>query len=58
MNNRCFICNIDRYTFDRYGGGFEKHIESDHSLWNYLYYIVHLQTKDPTDYSGVESYVA
>ena len=55
--NKCFICNIDRYVFDRYAEGFEHHIEQDHNLWNYLFYILYLKSKDPTEFTGVESYV-
>ena len=25
--NVCFVCNISRFTFDREGNGFEKHIK-------------------------------
>eukprot|EP00753_Platysulcus_tardus_P010959 PLAT3172.1.p1 GENE.PLAT3172.1~~PLAT3172.1.p1 ORF type:complete len:3198 (-),score=1828.26 PLAT3172.1:113-9706(-) len=58
MKDRCFICNIDRYTFDRQGNGFDFHIKNDHNMWQFLYYIVHVQLKDPTEYTGLESYVA
>jgi hypothetical protein len=34
LNNYCFVCSIDRQTFDRYGQGFEKHYKNDHYLWN------------------------
>ena len=27
-------------------------------MWFYVYYIVHLQCKNTTEYSGIESYVA
>jgi hypothetical protein len=26
IENKCYICNIERHEFDRYGSGFEKHI--------------------------------
>lgn len=55
--NRCYIWNIDRYVFDQDGKGFEDHCKNDHNMWNYIFYIVHLQTKDPTEFNGVESYV-
>ena len=29
----------------------------DHNLWAYVFYIVHLQSKDSTDYTGIESIV-
>lgn len=32
---------------------FEKHI-AKHDLWNYLYYILNLEEKDPTDFTGIE----
>ncbi len=31
---------------------FEKHI-AKHDLWNYLYYILNLQEKDSTDFTGI-----
>ena len=39
--NTCFICNIDRYTFDRSGVvSFEFHIKKQHNMWEYLAYMV------------------
>jgi len=45
--------------FERGGkqGGFMRHIEKDHNLWSYVYYIVHLSSKNSSDYDGIESYV-
>lgn len=34
-----------------------KHIEKDHKLWFYAFYMVHLHTMDISDHNGVESYV-
>lgn len=57
--NMCFICNFERYIFDKETeGGFNRHIDKDHNLWFYVYYIVHLQQKDPTEYTGIESFVS
>lgn len=58
MKNICYICNLDRYTFDRNADGFENHIERDHHLWNYIYFMYHLRKKDVTDYNGIESFVS
>merc|ERR1711871_797046 len=58
MKTTCFICSIDRYTFDRQGTPFDIHIKQEHNMWKYLYYLVYLKTKDETEYSGLESYVA
>jgi len=58
MKNTCFICNIDRQTFDRDSEhGFSHHIMLEHNLWMYVFFIIHLKAKDKTDYDGTESYV-
>lgn len=58
IKNKCYICNFSRFVFDKEAeGGFYRHVHADHRLWNYVYYIVHLQSKDSTDYTGIESYV-
>lgn len=57
-NNICFICSLDRYLFDKNADGFENHIRRDHNLWNYLYFMYILKRKDPTEFNGIESYVA
>lgn len=56
-NNVCFICSIDRYEFDRNGDGFEKHIERDHNVFNYLYYKIYINNKPTTEYNGTESMI-
>ena len=56
--NVCFICNQNRFIFDKLcEGGFDKHVSKDHNLWCYVFYIVHLVSKDPTEMTGIESYV-
>jgi len=27
-------------------------------MWNYVFFIAYLKSKDPTDYTGIESYIA
>lgn len=56
--NKCFICNLDRHKFENMVGGFENHIEEDHNLWNYLFFMYAVKKKDETEYNGMESYVA
>jgi len=59
MENVCFICGIDRSTFDRkHPISFEYHRRYEHNIWHYLSYIIHLRTRSKTDYTGPESYVA
>jgi len=57
MENVCFVCGLDRFTFDTKGGGFEPHIWEDHNMWKYLFMHVHLRGKDVTELNGWEAYV-
>ncbi len=50
--------NNNNFQFDRFSDGFFNHIERDHNLWNYIFYIYFIKTKDPNDYNGIESYIA
>ncbi|UMM28392.1 hypothetical protein L5515_011260 [Caenorhabditis briggsae] len=58
LKNNCFICGLDRSRFDNRSVTFESHREMEHNIWHYLYYIVMLQIKDETEFTGPESYVA
>ena len=58
MENTCFICGVDRFTFDTKGGGFQRHIDEDHCMWRYLYCLCYLWDKVPTEYNGWEQHVA
>ena len=60
--NDCFVCGTLRNTYEDYAlpstaPGFDSHLAEDHSLWTYVYYIAYLKKKDPTEDSGIESYV-
>lgn len=58
IKNVCFICNIDRGTFDRETEeGFEVHINYDHKVWQYLNFIIHLKSITSTELNGTESYI-
>ena len=59
METNCFICGLNREKIEKYylgKEGFEKHLQ-DHSVENYLFYMLYLEEKDPNEYSGFESYV-
>lgn len=49
---------LERDKFDNKTVSFEEHIKSEHNMWHYLYFIVLVRVKDPTEYTGPESYVA
>lgn len=54
----CSSLGLERDKFDNKTVSFEEHIKSEHSMWQYLYFLVLVKVKDPTEYTGPESYVA
>jgi len=56
--NVCFICGIERSTFDRNGVNWREHKLHEHDRWAYVYLLVHLRKKPKTEYNGWESYIA
>ncbi|KYN28101.1 Inositol 1,4,5-trisphosphate receptor [Trachymyrmex cornetzi] len=57
LKNTCFICGLNRSAFDNKTVSFEEHIKHEHNMWHYLYFIVLVKVKDPTEFTGPESYV-
>lgn len=53
-----FFVGLERDKFDNKTVSFEEHIMSEHCMWHYLYFIVLIKVKDPTEYTGPESFVA
>lgn len=58
LKNTCFICGLDRSAFDNKTVSFDEHVNSEHNMWHYLYFIVLLKVKDTTEFTGPESYVS
>ncbi|OQV23241.1 Inositol 1,4,5-trisphosphate receptor type 1 [Hypsibius exemplaris] len=58
LRNTCFICGLERSAFDNKATSFDYHYMREHNLWSYLYFMIMLQVKDPTEFTGPESYVA
>ena len=58
LKNTCFICGLERSAFDNRSVSFEEHIKHEHNLWHYLFFIVLVRVKNPTEFTGPESYVA
>ena len=56
--NKCFICGIDRDTFEKNVVQFDNHVKYDHNLWNYVYFLIYLRNKNSLDYNGTESFLA
>ncbi|KAK7890890.1 hypothetical protein WMY93_022853 [Mugilogobius chulae] len=57
LKTTCFICGLERDKFDNKTVSFEEHIKFEHNMWHYLYFLVLVRVKDPTEYTGPESYV-
>ena len=56
INDKCFICSIPRDEFEQAGVSFQKHVTTEHNMWKYLWFKLHLQAKDPLNFSGPEHY--
>jgi hypothetical protein len=54
MKNKCFICNLSRETSTKKFIDFDKHVASDHLLWNYVSFIVYLYVNNPMDFNELE----
>ena len=62
LAEQCFVCGFDRKDYDNFNlpteySNFDAHKDVDHDVWSYIYYIDYLNTKDPTEFTGVEQYV-
>ncbi|KAI0235730.1 Inositol 1,4,5-trisphosphate receptor type 1 [Lamellibrachia satsuma] len=57
LQNTCFICGLERSAFDNKEVTFETHYKEEHHIWHYLGFIVLIKVKDPTEFTGPESYV-
>ena len=57
LGNNCFICGIGKDYFDKVPHGFETHVEKEHNLAHYLFFLQYLIEKDENDYTGQETLV-
>jgi hypothetical protein len=62
LENDCFVCGTLRNTYENYAlpnsaPSFDAHLTEDHDIWTYVHYIAYLKKKNPTEDSGIESYV-
>merc|ERR1712126_613041 len=68
MKTQCIVCSIDREKFEFLASmhgkkssgrsiGFEEHIQYEHNMWSYFFFILYLRNKDRTEMTGAESYV-
>jgi hypothetical protein len=58
QEKKCFICGIERNVFDVVQPGtYDAHINEEHNMWQYLFFLHYLSEKDPESYTGQEAYV-
>jgi len=60
LHTRCLYLSVDIYITlknNKQAPSFDQHLNEDHNLWTYVHYISYLKKKDPTEDSGIESYV-
>ena len=53
--NLCYLCQLHRSKFDKQGVDFDHHVKHIHNIWNIIYFMVYLELKDETEYTGVEN---
>ena len=56
-NNICYICNLDRSAFEIVGINFYQHKQEEHSLTNYLFYLLKIHLVYEHDLNSLDSYV-
>ena len=61
MNNICTICSLKKdkiiKVYKNYGKDYDTHQKTDHSVFNYIFYIIYLYKKEKTELNGMESYI-
>ena len=56
-NDVCYICQLTRDDCLRKNKDFEKHVKTEHFVWNYLYFLTYLHINDPNNFNSIENYV-
>jgi len=51
----CMVCSLSRFAIESQGGQFTEHTSRTHSPQHYLFYIMYVQSRSPTDDTGVMS---
>jgi hypothetical protein len=57
ITNITYFVGLGRAEFVNKVVSFDDHIQTEHNLWHYLYFIVLLKLKKRTDFTGPQSYV-
>jgi len=57
VNEKCFICGINRYQFEAKNKIFKDHVLREHNVYAYLFFILYVKRKPGNECTGVEKYV-
>ena len=57
IKEKCFICGLRRFDFEIKNKSWSDHIEKEHNVYAYLYYILYVSKKAANECTGVEKYV-
>jgi len=59
LESSCFICGIQRQLFQEVNeNGFDEHVRTQHNIWDYLSFFIHLEETDNFEWTSAEKYVA
>ena len=59
-NSKCFICGLDKNELNKYYSsefGFNEHIKLDHYLWNYMFVIFNVTTRDEANLLNLDKII-
>lgn len=57
MNNKCFICSIERLEFEKRKISFKEHNKKEHNIRTYIKYLVWLKMINEKDLDGDQSFI-
>lgn len=57
IENVCFICDIQKWEFEKNGLNFLRHVSRTHNTWNYVNFLVYLNVLGRENANGTETYV-
>ena len=55
--NICFICQISRDACLTKNIDFNTHVNNEHFIWNYVYFLTYLHVNNPNDFNRLENSV-
>lgn len=57
MHEKCFICGESKASLEKKSIDFHAHTEDQHSIWNYVDYLIMLKFVDAQETNAINSYV-